>query len=154
MRWSFSNEEAKLEVEKVDDDQPYWFLYEGPIASRWAPNEQYFATDTTKPIHEPLDYFKNQKLFSNWRWVYFGDESQARVLSIVHEQQDTLADTFSHLGNSELGINSQDGMVVFGFGRAEGTRPVLTGKNSFRIGFIERSGSTPEDYEAIKKALN
>jgi len=134
LRWDFSATEAQVTVEKAPD-QPYWFLYEGPIAGRWQPKKQYFATDTLPPVVKPHDFFANDKLFGKWKWAYFGDQTVDRVLYIVHQQGDEFEDTFSHLGNSKLGLESDDGMVVFGFGRgSEGLQPTLKGKNSFRIG--------------------
>ena len=115
--WQFSAVDVRLTVERTDGDTPYWFLYEGPIAGRWAPADQYFATNTTTPIDQPHDFFKQDKLFDSWRWAYFGDKDVPRVMFIVHEQQDDAVDTFSHLGNSPGGVESPDGMVVFGFGR-------------------------------------
>ena len=72
----------------------------------------------------------------------------------MHNQDDKFADTFSFLGNSKSGLESDDGMIVFGFGRgSKGIEPLMTGVNSFRIGFIEQSGETPEDYDSIKQKL-
>ena len=129
LRWDFSADGARLTVEKTDDDAAYWFLYEGPIAGRWAPRQQYFATDVDSPIDQPHDYFKGDRLYGRWRWAYFGDRSTARVLYLVHEQDDTALDTFSHLGNTKDGLDSPDGMVVFGFGRGkEGDRTAFAGE--------------------------
>ncbi len=153
--WQFSPEDVRLTVQKTDGDTPYWFLYEGPIAGRWAPANQYFATNTTPPIDQPHDYFKQDKLFDSWQWAYFGDKDVPRVMFIVHEQQDDAADTCSHLGNSPAGVESPDGMVVFGFGRGpKGIEPLLSGENSFRIGLLERTGNDKNDYQSISKQLN
>jgi hypothetical protein len=155
LRWDFSADEARLTVEKTEADTPYWFLYEGPIAGRWEPHQQYFATDTRRPITQPHDYVAGDKLFDHWRWAYFGDNAAARVLYLVHEQGDEALDTFSHLGNSKDGLASSDGMVVFGFGRGKnGIEPLLRGKNSFRIGFLEQPGRELSDYEAIARQLS
>jgi hypothetical protein len=155
LRWQFSAEDVRLTVEKADGDLPYWFLYEGPIAGRWSPANQYFAANTTKPINQPRDYFKGDKLFDSWRWVYFGDKNSPRVMFLIHEQQDDALDTFSHLGNSPAGLESPDGMVVFGFGRGpKGIKPLLSDKNSFRIGLLEQTGIEMIDYESISKQLN
>jgi hypothetical protein len=51
-------------------------------------------------------------------------------------ERDDLSDTFSYLGNTDRGINSDDGMVVFGFGRAEGARPQINSPQTFIIGFF------------------
>lgn len=153
LRWDFSADEARLMVQKAPD-QPYWFLYEGPIAGRWQPTKQYFATDITSPSNIPHDFFAEDKLFGKWKWAYFGDQEVDRVLYIVHQEGDDAEDTFSHLGNSEHGLNSDDGMVVFGFGRgAKGLQPLLTGQNTFRLGLIEQRGQTQSQYDTIKNQL-
>ena len=142
-------------VEEFDGDTKYWFLYEGPIGGNWKPSNQYFATDTMAPTKQPRDYFEGDRLADQWRWAYFGDRAQARVMFIVHEQQDNATDTFSHLGNTEDGLASPDGMVVFGFGRGpKGIDPQLSGMNSFRIGLLDQSGDTMIDYQKISNKLN
>ena len=153
--WKFYDKHVMLTVDKAPPNQPYWFLYEGPIAGRWAPSHQYFATDARLPVHQPRDYFKGDRLSSNWQWAYVGDTITPRVLALCHRQPDELDDTFAHLGNAKSGLASPDGMVVFGFGRGpNGIEPRLTGKNSFQIRFIEQSGSSETDYRAIKSMLD
>ena len=41
----------------------------------------------------------------------------------------------SMLGNTEMKMQSPDGMTVFGFGRGEGVTSYLRGRQSFVIGF-------------------
>lgn len=155
LRWDFSAVDARVSVEQTDGTTAYWFLYEGPIAGRWSPADQYFATNTTAPSDQPHDYFKGDKLFEPWRWAYFGDKTVPRVMFVLHEQKDDLIDTFAHLGNDATGLESSDGMVVFGFGRgAKGIEPLLSGKNSFRIGLLERAGDDMMAYQSISKQLN
>ena len=62
-----------------------------------------------------------------------------RVLFVAQHAPDDLADTFWYLGSSEGGAASApDGMVVFGFGRGPGTRPLFRGAGQrISIGFIE-----------------
>ena len=155
LRWKFNADDVRLSVERADESQPYWFLYEGPIGGRWSPANQYFATDTTPPIDQPHDYFKGDRLFDHWRWAYFGDKQAPRVMYIIHEQQDKNVDTFAHLGNTKQGLDSPDGMVVFGFGRGRmGIEPLLVGSNSFRIGFLEDRGDTLPQYRMRRAELN
>ena len=80
------------------------------------------------------------------------DTSVARVMYIIHEQTDDAIDTFSHLGDTKNGIDSDNGMVVFGFGRGpQGIEPLLTGNHSFRIGLREGFGNTPASYEKLSR---
>ncbi len=155
LRWDFSATRATATVTKVDGDQPYWFLYEGTVGGRWAPDQQYFATDTSGPRHRPHDFFRGDRIYETWRWAYFGDDSLARVLYVLQHQPDDQLDTFSHLGNSDQGLRSEDGMVVFGFGRGKaGIQPLLRGKQAFTIGLLEGDGSSERGYESLKKAIS
>lgn len=155
LTWTFLDDQATVAITKADPDRKYWFLYEGPIAGRWKPDQQYFATNTRSPVTTPKDYHKNEKFFETWTWAYFGDSSVPRVLAILHEQDDDLIDTFAHLGNTKNGLESPDGMVVFGFGRGpDGIDPLLTGTNSFRIRFVEQHGGSDAEYKQIRSLLN
>jgi len=155
LRWTFDETGARLDVETSDDSREYWFLYEGPIAGRWAPDQQYFATDTSPPQHNPRDYQQGQRYQDAIRWAYLGDRNTERVLALVHLTADQQVDTFSHLGNSSEGLAAADGMVVFGFGRGpKGIDPKLRGDHSFRISLIESAGETDTQYDAIASQLN
>ena len=155
IRWTFTASDVHLAVEKTLTNVPYWFLYEGPIAGKWSPDQQYFATNTLGPITKPKDYFAGERHVGRWRWAYFGDARIRRVLFIMHEQADQQADTFSFLGDSKQGLTSSNGMVVFGFGRGpRGIDPRLTHSQSFRIGLLEQSGRDQPGYRSIAAKLN
>jgi len=67
---------------------------------------------------------------------------------------DTLEDVFAYLGNSKEGVNSTDGMTVFGFGRDTNSKPKLTGKNSFIIGFFDKSITTAKSHKFIESHIS
>jgi CubicO group peptidase (beta-lactamase class C family)/sugar phosphate isomerase/epimerase len=116
--WHFSATHARLTMERVDPQQPYWFLYEGPVGGRWSPRTHYWGTDLGGPRRE-TPAIKNQH-FEQWRWAYFGDDASPRVLWAAQVEPDTLPDTLWYLGNTERGaLTSPDGMIVFGFGRGK-----------------------------------
>ena len=136
--WSFDRNFAVVEIEKVDPDHAYWFLYEGPAAGSFSPMKQYWGTDQGGPNHQKPDYYHDQKISGNWQWAYFGDSRTERVLFVVQQPGDDMADIFSYLGNSDQGINSKDGMVVFGFGRKSPAIPLMKNVgNKFYVGFYE-----------------
>jgi hypothetical protein len=135
--WRFEGGRALLTVEKVDGDRPWWFLYEGPIAGRWAPREQYWGTNLGGPRHEAPDHARKEDIAGRWRWVYFGDRNSPRVLLLAHVDADEVDDVFSYMGSTREGLAAPDGMVVFGFGRT-GARPLMTGAGArFVVGLIE-----------------
>lgn len=155
LKWTFHSDYVDLDVITKDTSRAFWFLYEGPIAGRWSPGDQYVATDTMPPTQQPHDFQKGDRLYDRFQWAYMGDRTLARVLAIVHREPDDQVDTFSHLGNTADGLDSPDGMVVFGFGRGKnGIEPLLKGPQSFRIGLIESAGHKTSHYEAIRSQLN
>jgi len=135
--WTFHADHARLDVERVASDHPYWFLYEGTPGGVYQPERQYMGTSNGGPRKEPRDFYAGDKLFDDWQWAYFGHNDHARVLYVAQQATDDHADTFSYLGNTEAGLDAPDGMVVFGFGRADGAQPLLTTPNSFVVGFWE-----------------
>jgi arylsulfatase A-like enzyme len=155
-RWDFSAAHARGTIEQADPAIAYWFLYEGPIAGRWAPHRQYFATDTLPPQLEPRNFaLSDERHVGTWQWAYFGDRDVPRVLYYVHEQRDSEPDTHSHYGNTRDGLEAPAGMVVFGFGRGRnGIDPRLRGANSFRIGLREGAADGLEQYAALKTLLD
>lgn len=129
---------VEINVRQNDPDHPYWFLYEGVPGGIFQPSATYFGNDTGGPIHHQPDYFKGKKLTGFWQWVYFGAKKSDRTLYIIQTVKDELPDTFSYLGNSNRGIQSTDGMVVFGFGRTDGAKPLMQSPRTFIFGFYEK----------------
>lgn len=131
--WRFTPTHAIFRMEKADPEHPWWFLYEGPPAGRFAPREQYWGTSEGGPRRDtPV----TGGVTGQWSWAYFGDTRSPRVLVLAQISIDSLGDSFRYLGTNEAGVDAPDGMAVFGFGRAP--RPLLRGANlEFRVGFME-----------------
>lgn len=152
--WTFYSDYAELLVEKSDPDHAYWFLYEGIPGGGYRPQKQYWGNNKEGPLRSIPDYYFGNARFDTWQWVYFGEDSVDRVFYILHVQQDELPDTFSYLGNTEEGVISPDGMVVFGFGRADNAMPLFTSPGQkFIMGFWENRINSPEDHEKLKESL-
>lgn len=151
--WTFTADTARFVMEQADPEQPWWFLYEGPVAGRFAPTEQYWGTDAGGPLREVPD-IRSQR-FGRWRWAYFGDQSLPRILFVAQQEPDALDDTFWYLGSSDGGAASApDGMVVFGFGRGPGTRPLLRGAgHRFIVGLFEMGVVSPADHAALEARI-
>ena len=140
-QWIFNDDYVIVDILSIDPHQPYWFLYEGTPGGVFDPANQFFGTSKTpKPNRSLNDYFKGDKLFDTFQWAYFGHDKSEYVLLFLQIDEDNLSDTFSYLGSTEKGVQSSDGMVVFGFGREDGAKPVLTEKNSFIIKLISIKG--------------
>ena len=137
-RWKFYEKFATITMEKVDLESKYWFLYEGPIAGEYKPEFQYWGTNLGGPRKEINDFYKGDKIFANWHWVYFGDARVKQILFVAMAHPDRQIDTLGFLGNSTNGVNSEDGMVVFGFGRQGDDQPQLTDpQQTFYFGFLK-----------------
>lgn len=142
-QWEFSDESATLTVLKADPAQAYWFLYEGPIGGKWSPETHFWGTDQAGPLRTRPN--SADQMYQPMHWAYFGDDSQSRVLLALQRQKDETVDNFWYLGASTEGLKSADGMVVFGFGRGEGTQPLLRGAGQqFRVGFVESVSASDE----------
>lgn len=135
-RWDFFEQYAQLTMLKIDSIQPYWFLYEGTPGGIFKPEDQYFGNNSGGPFTVTPDYYRGDKLFDHWQWFYVGAKNSDHTLIMLQLKCDDLSDTFSYLGNTDRGINADDGMVVFGFGRAEGARPQINSPQTFIIGFF------------------
>lgn len=153
-RWRFFESHATLTMEKVDPEHKYWFLYEGPIAGEFKPDQQYWGSNLGGPRREINDFFEGDKIFANWHWVYFGDTRVKQVLFFAMGKPDRQIDVLGFLGDSEQGIASNDGMVVFGFGRQSNAMPQLTDPhNTFYFGFLKRKVKNRNTHEVVAKDI-
>ena len=152
--WTFYDDYAELSVEKVDPVHAYWFLYEGPIAGKFSPTTHYWGTDVSGPQTKQPDLYKGPEYSGSWHTVYFGDSNYQQTFFVNQLKPDSLDDHYTYLGNSDDGNDSEDGMVVFGFGRAPKATPLLTKPHKFRIGFYNCNIQNPEDHQAILKYIN
>ncbi|GAP69304.1 hypothetical protein BA6E_10946 [Bacteroidales bacterium 6E] len=149
--WTFYDNYAALTVIKADLDHKYWFLYEGLVAGSFNPGNKYWGTNLGGPYNATPSLNHGEYILGNWNWAYFGDFEYNRILFVAQDKNDDLTDHFSYMGDSSDGVNSSDGMVVFGFGRDKGAKPLLTGTtNSFNIGFIDKKVVTATDHEEVK----
>lgn len=147
--WHFFDDRARLEIERVDPDHAYWFLYEGAPGGVFEPSRQYFGTDSGGPRSDLPDYYAGNALRGTWRWAYFGHQEANHVLFVAQQEPDELADTFGYLGNTTAGLNAPDGMVVFGFGRREGAVPLLTRPHTFYVGLVPMRVRNPQAHERL-----
>lgn len=141
--WSFSDDHATLTILRNDPDHPYWFLYEGTIGGRWSPSTHFFGTDRSGPSKNSSDS-KSQSTLSS-RFVYFGDDSSDHVILLVQNEPDELVENLWYMGATPDGLDAPDGMVVFGFGREKGSKPLLRKPLSFRVGFVETAQAIGRD---------
>ena len=138
-KWTFYKDAARLDVFMVPDNRKYWFLYEGPVGGSYAPRSSYWASDLTDVQYTIPDHYHGKVTRDQFRYLYFGEKNNPYVFFMAQATPDTQPDHLSYLGNEEIGAaDSPDGMVVAGFGRAAGATPLLTGTNTFVIGFLPK----------------
>ena len=148
--WTFSDEQALLEIIKCDTSRYYWFLYEGTPGGTFFPQKQFWGTSTLGHRTDAPAIGSDQTAGGCWNWAYFGHGEGTYCLYILQLTPDQLTDSFSYMGSGPEGIDSADGMVVFGFGR-EGSEPLMSGPNSFMIGFLEQGKPVYRIQRKIKK---
>ena len=137
--WTFYKNSAKLEVVIAPEDRKYWFLYEGPVGGSYSPRSSFWTTDLNAPSETIPDHYQGKSSRGLYRYLYFGENNNPYVFFMAQATPDTRPDHFSYLGNEEIGAaDSPDGMVVAGFGRAAGATPLLSGPNTFLIGFLPK----------------
>lgn len=139
--WTFTETTATMTMETADPAHPWWFLYEGPVAGSFDPKNKFWGTSHGGPRADIPD--NQHPFFDRFQWIYFGDRDTPRVLWIAQHEPDDLDDTVWYLGSSEGGAaTAPDGMMVFGFGRGKGTKPLFRGAGrQFTVGLLEVEGS-------------
>lgn len=153
-RWIFHDSFTEIVVEKTDTSRNYWFLYEGPVGGKFSPETHYWGTSSDGLRTDKPSIFKNPAS-GNWQWVFFGDNNINSTLFVAQLEKDSLPGFFAYMGNSnEKGNLSEDGMNVFGFGRSLNTKPLLSGRNRFFVGFFHEKANNPESINTITNFIN
>lgn len=157
--WTFYEDHAVLQMEKIDPQQAYWFLYEGTPGGEYAPQHYYFGYDSKgftlgEPTIQLPDLSKGTASFGQYRWMYAGHQQTERVLYMLQLHHDNKTDLLSYMGNSDEGVGSKDGMTVFGFGRAPQTKALLSDRQSFVIGFYPQSIQSKYGHKQLAEELN
>lgn len=107
--------------------QPYWFLYEGTPGGSIDYEKDYSVRSNGVRLPAGQEW-QNQDIAAP-EWVYFEDSALDRYIYLVHEEDDTLNDTYWPM---------QGNMTVFGFGRGPGTTKQMTVvPNHFTIGLAD-----------------
>lgn len=72
---------------------------------------------------------------------------------MVQLEKDKLLDIYGFLGNTEAGLESKDGMSVFGFGRGKETNPLLDKPQKFLFGLYLNPVNDTKSYKAFSKHI-
>ncbi len=151
--WEFFEDHAILEVLRTDPDRSYWFLYEGTPGRSFTPGSSYLGSDKGGPFPGGYDYFKGDILWGSFQWMYSGNILSPATFYMVQKKQDEHMDMISFLGNTEAGLDSPDGMTVFGFGRDREATPLLRGPQKFIIGMYPEKIEDHVKHEQISQYI-
>lgn len=153
-RYTFYDDCVKIEVTQKPDAQAHWFLFEGTVGGKYDPENELWGNDVDGLRTDKPDFQKTEGVTGKWQWAYFGDKDSERTFFVHQKNKDKLDDIFGYLGNTkEKSINSPDGMIVFGFGRGKQTKPLITDKSTFYVGFVEENIQNKRVLRRIKKVV-
>jgi hypothetical protein len=125
--WEFYPSYARMTV--LSTPARYWLLYEGTPGGELGDDDLCGRSDgrvASCSISWEGDIVNNSGVATGMEWVYFADGTLERSLVLLHDDDD-VTDSY----------RPKDGMTVFGFGRAHGSR---TGDRSFLERVMERVG--------------
>jgi len=151
--WRFFDDHVEMKVLKTDPSRAYWFLYEGTPGGRYLPVEQYWGTDRGGPRRDTPDYLAGRDVYGEWKWAYFGDNRSGQVLFMVSLREEAETAGMGYLGADQRGLEADEGMVVFGFGRERGAVPLLKGRAGFTVGFYPTGIETSADHAEFEDYL-
>lgn len=103
----------------------YWFLYEG------TPNGAFNATSNFMILSNGERFTAGQEWTHDLpspEWAYFSDTQKNRSLFLSHLEDDNKVDSYKPMQNN---------MTVFGFGRDDGSKHLISTPAHFIVGFIE-----------------
>lgn len=156
--WTFYPQYAKNHI--VRTPEKIWFLYEGPIAGRFAPRDQYWGNDEQGPHASTPNWVGGQRERGDWQWAYFGDHRVDRVLFLAMEERYTDKAVFGYLGATESAdtperaLDAPAGMVVFGFGRESYPDKHISGNDkTFYLGFVEQQVTDEASHDEVAQHI-
>jgi hypothetical protein len=153
--WNVVLSDEVTVLDSVRAPRPYWFLYEGVPAGRFAPSETVWATDTGEFAGRTgLDRYPGRpEEIGPTRWIGFRAAAERRWLCLARINPTQTAERAEEDRNTlffmESGRESSPdapdagGMVVFGFGRTPALDSLLTGHQSFCVCLID--AATPAE---------
>lgn len=151
--YTFYEDYVCWEILKTDETRKYWLLYEGPVGGTYLPEISYWGNNEGGPLFNTPNHLSGERNFGNWEWAYFGRTDRNQTLFIAQQNVDGVEDFFSYMGSSREGIKAADGMVVFGFGRAVGSKPLLSGTNKYVFGFWNTEVTNTTKHQKLSKFI-
>jgi len=151
--WYFEKDYAVLDVLNVAEGEKYWILYEGTPGGNFKPGNYTFGTSELLPTNKINDYYKGETKHGLFDWIFNSCTSAGNTFFMVQVEQDEHLDLYGFLGNSEAGLESADGMTVFGFGRGKETNPLLDKPQKFIFGLYSHPIKDAKSYKELSKYI-
>jgi hypothetical protein len=148
-RWVAYEDHLAIRLDEVNPGRNYWFLYEGIPGGTYEPDNIIWGTQQGIRSDKP-DFLKGETLEENWHWVFFTANNANNTLCLVQTEIDVNADVMGLMGNTDKGMQSPDGMVVFGFGRSKNTEPLLHRPYTFLVSMYPKAIKNENDHNDLK----
>lgn len=143
-QWDIYPNRLDFTMRKVSAGYKYWVQYEGVPYGTMDDSDFWFSSSNSEKqlINEPFvgDLSSGEKTSgekTSAEWIAFGDVNSARMLYLLHHEDDEYPDNYI----------SRPNMTVFGFGRS-GKEKFLNKPQTFSLGFVESS-----TYSIVKEAV-
>jgi hypothetical protein len=124
VRWEIGERKAVLHVLKAP--KPYWFLYEGDMAGRFDPPNQWMTPSGRPRITASERWDADIPGDKGVEWIRFDSPNTPWMLFLAHHTDDNAVDSY-------WPMNGQ--MTVFGFGRLKLEKHLTGAPQRFTIGF-------------------
>lgn len=152
-RYDFYPEGVKMRVLAAPAAN-YWFLYEGTPGGEYNLAQTRYGTNSLGWQADTPDFYNGSIKQGQYQWAYFSHLQSAQSFYVLQLSDGDTPDTLSYLGNSDKGVNSSDGMVVFGFGRDAQGQALLSAQHAFFFGFAPYVAAQNEDHALISNYIN
>lgn len=152
--WEFHDDYAVLDLVRTDPDRSYWFLYEGTPGGSFNPGANYFGSSEGGPFEAGHDYSSGNGLHGRFHWMYAGNLNTPGTFFMIQPEEDEISDLIAFLGNTGSGLESPDGMTVFGFGRGPNATPLLKGSRRFIIGFYPEKITDKTSHRKLSRYIH
>nr|WP_136252901.1 VCBS repeat-containing protein [Ningiella ruwaisensis] len=140
---------VEMHVLSTPENASYWFLYEGTPGGAYEIENYAYGTDSLGHQKDAPDFYQGSIKEGQFSWAYFAHQAAKQSFFVAQVSPDEAPDVMSYLGNTEKGAQSEDGMVVFGFGRDKQGKPRLQGTHRFIFGLLDKDGFDSKNHEAL-----
>ena len=152
-KYTFFEDHVMFELLKKPEASAYWFLYEGTPGGKYDHKTMTYGMKGVLPQNDLPDFAAGSSKENDVDWYYFGKNEVERTFFLSSNPNKPMTNLVGFLGISSKGLESKDGMVVFGFGRKKGAIPTLTKPRKFIFGFFNAEITNQDDLNALEEKI-